>query len=86
MLRRTLLAMARNDRLKDLATSMPVSAGVVARFVAGEDVADALRVAGELAQFDFTLGRPTPGGQFQPPSTLTGVAGVPQAVLLGERP
>ena len=43
-------------------------------------------VAGELAQFEFTLGRPTPGGQFQPPSTLTGVAGVPQAVLLGERP
>ncbi|MBA2638627.1 MAG: proline dehydrogenase family protein [Nocardioidaceae bacterium] len=49
MLRRTLLALARSERMKGLTSTMPVSSGVVARFVAGESAADAVRVAAELS-------------------------------------
>ncbi|MGH3447482.1 MAG: proline dehydrogenase family protein [Nocardioidaceae bacterium] len=36
MLRRSLLMLSRSDRVKQLASSMPVSSGIVSRFVAGE--------------------------------------------------
>jgi len=49
VLRRTLLALARSERMKGLTSTMPVSSGVVARFVAGESAADAVRVAAELS-------------------------------------
>ncbi len=49
MLRRSLLALSRSARVKQLATTLPVSSGVVSRFVAGETPADAVRVAGELS-------------------------------------
>ena len=45
VLRRTLLALARSERVKRLASTMPVSSGIVSRFVAGETPADAVRVA-----------------------------------------
>jgi proline dehydrogenase len=48
MLRRTLLSMSRSDRIKHLATQMPVSSGIVARFVAGETADDAVRATREL--------------------------------------
>ncbi|MDP9398999.1 MAG: proline dehydrogenase family protein [Actinomycetota bacterium] len=48
MLRRALLSMSRSDRVKAAVTTLPVSSGVVARFVAGEETADAVRVAAEL--------------------------------------
>ena len=49
MLRRSLLALARSERVKRLASTMPVSSGIVSRFVAGETVADAVRVSRELS-------------------------------------
>jgi proline dehydrogenase len=44
VLRRSLLMLARSDQLKHLASTMPVSSGIVARFVAGESVEDAVSV------------------------------------------
>ncbi len=55
MLRRSLLALARSGRVKQLASTMPVSGGIVSRFVAGETPADAVRVAGELAAKDMRV-------------------------------
>jgi proline dehydrogenase len=43
VLRRSLLRMSRSDRVKRLVSSMPVSSGIVSRFVAGEGVDDAVR-------------------------------------------
>jgi len=43
VLRRTLLMLSRSDRLKKLVSTMPVSSGIVARFVAGESIDDAVR-------------------------------------------
>jgi len=48
LLRRPILMMARSERVKDLVTSMPVSAGIVTSYVAGEETADAVRVTKEL--------------------------------------
>ena len=48
MLRSTILAAARNDRVKHLVATAPVSRSVVRRFVAGESDDDAVRVAREL--------------------------------------
>ena len=42
MLRRSLLMLSRSDRLKKLVSTMPVSSGIVSRFVAGESVEDAV--------------------------------------------
>jgi proline dehydrogenase len=50
VLRRTILAASRNDRVKALVSGAPVSRGVVARFVAGEGQDDAVRAARELEQ------------------------------------
>ena len=44
MLRRALLAAAGNDRLRELATTLPVARGVAHRFVAGESLEEALAV------------------------------------------
>jgi proline dehydrogenase len=48
VLREGLLTMSRSSRLKDLVTRLPVSSGLVSRFVAGEDTEDAVRVARTL--------------------------------------
>lgn len=50
MLRRSLLALARSERVKELAARLPVTGGIVARFVPGETLADGLRATGELAE------------------------------------
>ena len=50
MLRRSLLMMSRSDRLKHLVTSMPVSSGVVSRFVAGETVQEAADATEKLVR------------------------------------
>ncbi|MFC6878501.1 MULTISPECIES: proline dehydrogenase family protein [Actinomadura] len=48
MLSPLLLAAARSRRMRSLVTAVPVTRGVVDRFVAGEDLDAALRAAGEL--------------------------------------
>jgi proline dehydrogenase len=48
MLRRTLLALSRSDRVKHLVSTMPVSSGIVARYVAGESVDDAVSATSTL--------------------------------------
>ncbi len=50
MLRATILAASRNDRVQALVAGAPVSRSVVARFVAGEGTHDAVRAARELEQ------------------------------------
>jgi proline dehydrogenase len=48
MLRRTLLMLSRSDRVKHAVSSMPVSSGIVARYVAGESVDDAVAATSAL--------------------------------------
>ena len=48
MLRRTLLAASGSDRARHLITSAPLTRDVVARYVAGDTTADAVRVSREL--------------------------------------
>ncbi len=48
MLRRTLLMLSRSDRVKHLVSEMPVSSGIVARYVAGESVDDAVTATSTL--------------------------------------
>ncbi|HEX5560137.1 MAG TPA: proline dehydrogenase family protein [Nocardioidaceae bacterium] len=48
MLRQPLLVLARSDKVKKLVTSMPVSSGIVARYVPGESTDDAVRASDEL--------------------------------------
>lgn len=48
MLRRSLLALSRSGRVKDLVATMPVSSGIVARYVAGESTDDAVRAVEQL--------------------------------------
>ncbi|MGH3357603.1 MAG: proline dehydrogenase family protein [Nocardioidaceae bacterium] len=48
MLRRPLLALSRSDRIKNLVATMPVSSGIVARYVAGESTDEAVRTIAEL--------------------------------------
>ena len=50
MLRRTLLAASGSDRARRLITSAPLTRGVVARYVAGDATADAVRASRELLQ------------------------------------
>ena len=50
MLRRTLLAASGSDRVRHLITSAPLTRGVVARYVAGDATADAVRASRELLQ------------------------------------
>lgn len=49
MLRDAVLALAAGDTVKSLVTGMPISSGIVRRFVAGETVADVVATAGALA-------------------------------------
>lgn len=49
MLRRALLGVSRNHRIKDLATRWSTTDQLVQRFVAGEETADAVRVTRQLA-------------------------------------
>ncbi len=55
MLRRTILAAARNERVKALVAGAPGSRDVVARFVAGEGLDDAVRAARELEARGLTV-------------------------------
>jgi proline dehydrogenase len=48
VLRRTLLMLADSDRMKHLVSSMPVSSGIVARFVPGEETSDAVEATRRL--------------------------------------
>ena len=48
MLRRSLLRLSRSDTVKHAVSTMPVSSGIVARFVAGESVDDAVKITGQL--------------------------------------
>lgn len=50
MLRRSLLMLSRSDELKRLVASMPVSSGIVSRFVAGESVDDAIAATRSLVE------------------------------------
>ena len=50
MLRRSLLALSRSERLKRAVASLPVSSSVVTRYVPGEATEDAVRAAGELVK------------------------------------
>lgn len=55
MLRRTILAAARSRRTRALVTRVPVSRAVVERFVAGESIDDAVRVARALLDAGLTV-------------------------------
>jgi proline dehydrogenase len=48
VIRRALLSLAANDRLKDVAAAAPISRDVVRRFVAGEATDDAVRATRDL--------------------------------------
>ena len=48
MLRRTLLGLSASDRVKHLVSTLPVSSGIVSRFVAGESVDDAVAATRSL--------------------------------------
>jgi len=48
-LRASLLALAGSSRVEQLVTTMPLSSGVVTRFVAGQAAEDAVKVSSELA-------------------------------------
>ncbi len=50
VLRQALLTASNSELMRLAATNTPIARGVVARFVAGETVADAVRVAGELSE------------------------------------
>jgi proline dehydrogenase len=64
LLRQPLLMLARSSQVKDLVTRMPVSSGLVARYVPGERTSDAVQATrdlvsdGRLATLDF-LGEDT---------------------------
>lgn len=49
MLREVLLTVSRNDAIKNMSVSMPVTRDVVMRFVAGEEIPDAVAAAAELS-------------------------------------
>ncbi|MGN6132639.1 MAG: proline dehydrogenase family protein, partial [Nocardioidaceae bacterium] len=50
MLRQPLLMLARSDKVKGLVTAMPVSSGIVSRYVPGETDDDAVRATGGLIE------------------------------------
>jgi proline dehydrogenase len=49
VIRRALLSLSGSERAKAMVSGFPVSRGVVARYVAGEQTEDAVRVSGEIA-------------------------------------
>ena len=50
MLRQPLLMLARSDKVKNFVTAMPVSSGIVSRYVPGESTADAVRATSGLVE------------------------------------
>jgi proline dehydrogenase len=50
VLRQPLLVLARSERIKELVSRMPVSSGIVARYVAGESTAAAVAATRRLAE------------------------------------
>ncbi len=50
MLRRALLAAAASEQIRGLVTATPATRGVVARYVAGDSISDAVRVARSLRE------------------------------------
>jgi proline dehydrogenase len=50
VLRQPLLMLAGSDKVKSLVTAMPVSSGIVSRYVPGESTADAVRATGGLVE------------------------------------
>jgi proline dehydrogenase len=50
VLRQPLLMLSRSDKVKNLVTSMPVSGGIVARYVPGESTDDAVQATGALIE------------------------------------
>jgi proline dehydrogenase len=50
VLRRALLAVAASERIRDLVTAMPATRALVDRYVAGESISDAVRVARSLRE------------------------------------
>jgi proline dehydrogenase len=50
VLRQPLLMLSRSDQVKNLVTAMPVSSGIVSRYVPGESTADAVRATGGLVE------------------------------------
>jgi proline dehydrogenase len=50
VLRQPLLMLARSEKIKDLVTAMPVSSGVVARYVPGESTREAVEATGRLIE------------------------------------
>jgi proline dehydrogenase len=55
MLRSVILAAARNERVKRLVATLPISRSVVRRYVAGDSVDDAVRVTRELTERGLTV-------------------------------
>ena len=50
MLRQPLLMLSRSDKVKSFVTAMPVSSGIVSRYVPGEATEDAVKATGELIE------------------------------------
>ncbi len=50
MLRQPLLMLSRSDKVKSFVTAMPVSSGIVSRYVPGEATEDAVTATGELIE------------------------------------
>ena len=55
MLRRSLLALSRSERLKRTVATLPVSSSVVARYVPGEATEDAVRAASQLVSAGLSV-------------------------------
>jgi proline dehydrogenase len=51
---RVLLGVSRSERLRTLVEKAPISRGVVTRFIAGDDTADAVRVTNDIAAEGLT--------------------------------
>ena len=55
MLRQPLLMLSRSNRIKTLVTSMPVSSGIVSRYVPGESTEQAVRATAGLAESGLSV-------------------------------
>ena len=55
MLGRVLLGLSGSERMRNLVERAPISRGIVARFIAGDETADAVRAAADLASAGLTL-------------------------------
>lgn len=55
MLRRSLLALSRSRRVENLVTTLPVSSGIVARFVAGKSTQQAVAATADLARAGLAI-------------------------------